>query len=78
MALRVAGTWRRDTAPRILLARAWRRMSEDAAGSALLMLAVVSAGAILAVAPMLVFVMPGLLALAAAALDREPRKDENA
>lgn len=77
VALRVAGTWRRDTAPRVLLARAWRRMSEDAAGSALLVLAVASAGAILTVAPMLAFVTPGLLALAAVAMDRDPQEDEN-
>ena len=77
VALRVAGAWRRDTAPRVLLSRAWRRMSEDAAGSALLVLAVASAGAILTVAPMLAFVMPGLLALAAVAMDRDPQEEEN-
>ena len=49
----------------------------DAAGSALLVLAVASAGAILTVAPMLAFVMPGLLALAAVAMDRDPQEEEN-
>ena len=77
VALRVAGAWRRDTAPRVLLSRAWRRMSEDAAGSALLVLAVASAGAILTVAPMLAFVMPGLLALAAVAMDRDPQEEQS-
>jgi hypothetical protein len=78
VALRVAGTWRRGTAPRILLARAWRGMSEDAAGSGLLVLAVASAGAILTIAPMLGFVMPGLLALAAVAMDRDPQEHNRA
>jgi hypothetical protein len=72
VALRVAGTWRRDTPARVLLARAWRRMSEDAAGSALLVLAVATAGAIVAFVPMLGVVLPGLLALAAVAMDRSP------
>jgi hypothetical protein len=78
VALRVAGTWRRGTAPRVLLARAWRRMSDDSGGSALLVLAVAAAGAILSIAPMLAFVMPGLLALAAVAMDREPQEDRTA
>lgn len=74
IALRIAGTWRRDEAPRVLLARAWRRMSADAAGSALLVLAVACAGAIVVIAPLLALVLPGGLALAALALDREPEE----
>ena len=71
IALRIAGTWRRDQAPRALLARAWQRMSTDAAGSALLVLAVVCAGAIVVIAPLLALVLPGGLALAALAMDRD-------
>lgn len=78
VALRVAGTWRRGTAPRVLLGRAWRRMSQDAAGSGLLVLAVAAAGAILTIAPMLAFVMPGLLAMAAVAVDRDPQEETTA
>lgn len=70
IALRIAGTWRRGVAPRRILLIAWRRMSEDAPGSALLVLAVVAAGAIVTVAPMLAIVMPGPLVLAAVAMDR--------
>lgn len=75
VALRVAGSWRRDTATGVLLARAWRRMSGDAAGSGLLVLAVATAGAILTFVPMLAVVMPGLLALAAVAMDRDPEEN---
>jgi hypothetical protein len=75
IALRVAGAWRRGAAPRRILAVAWRRMSQDAAGSALLVLAVIAAGAIVAVAPMLAIVMPGPLALAAVAMDRDPQEN---
>lgn len=72
IALRIAGAWRRDVAPRRTFAVAWRRMSQDASGSALLVLAVAAAGAVVAIAPMLAVVMPGPLALAAVAMDREP------
>jgi hypothetical protein len=75
IALRVAGAWRRGADPRRILAVAWRRMSQDAAGSALLVLAVIAAGAIVAVAPMLAIVMPGPLALAAVAMDRDPQEN---
>lgn len=71
IALRIAGTWRRGEAPRVLLARSWRRMSTDATGSALLVLAVVCAGAIVVIAPLLALVLPGGLALAALAMDRD-------
>jgi hypothetical protein len=74
--LRVAGAWRREISPRRVLAIAWRRMSQDARGSALLVLAVVTAGAVVAMAPMLAVVMLGPLALAAVAMDRDP--EENA
>jgi hypothetical protein len=74
--LRIVGAWRRDGRPREMLGTAWRRMSTDAAGSALLVLAVVTAGVIVAVAPMLAIVMPGPLALAAVAMDREPKENE--
>lgn len=74
IALRIAGAWRRDEAPRVLLARAWRRMSTDAPGSALLVLAVACAGAIVVIAPLLALVLPGGLALAALAMDREPEE----
>lgn len=74
IALRIAGAWRRDIPARTILATAWRRMSTDAAGSALLVLAVVTAGAIATIAPMLAIVMPGPLALAALAMDREPEE----
>lgn len=70
IALRVAGAWRRESAPRDSLALAWRRMSTDGAGSALLFLAVVTAGAIVTIVPMLAVVIPGPLALAAVAMDR--------
>ncbi|MDN3496838.1 hypothetical protein QL996_12930 [Planococcus sp. APC 4015] len=71
IALRIAGTWRRGEAPRVLLGRAWRRMSTDAAGSALLVLAVTCAGALVVIAPLLALVLPGGLALAAVAMDRD-------
>lgn len=71
IALRIAGTWRRDEPARALLARAWRRMSTDAAGSALLVMAVACAGAIVVIAPLLALVLPGGLALAALAMDRD-------
>ncbi|MFS0734974.1 hypothetical protein ABC304_06030 [Microbacterium sp. 1P10UB] len=73
VALRVAGAWREDVPARTSVALAWRRMSEDAAGSALLMLAVAAAGAIVSVIPLLAFVMGGPLALAAVAMDRSGR-----
>lgn len=72
IALRIAGAWRRDVPARRTFALAWRRMSTDAAGSALLVLAVVCAGAIVSVAPLLLVVMLGPLALAALAMDRHP------
>lgn len=71
VALRVAGAWRRDASPRASLALAWRRMTTDAAGSALLVFAVVCAGAIVTIAPMLAIVIPGPLVLAAVAMDRD-------
>lgn len=71
IALRVAGAWRRGIPTRTTLAIAWRRMSTDAAGSALLVLAVATAGAIVAIVPLLAIVLPGGLALAAIAMDRE-------
>jgi len=71
IALRVAGTWRQDRPARASLAMAWRRMSTDAGGSALLALAVAAAGAVVMIAPMLLIVMPGPLALAAVAMDRD-------
>ncbi|AZS38251.1 hypothetical protein CVS47_02904 [Microbacterium lemovicicum] len=69
--LRVAGAWRDDLPARRNVATAWRRMSQDAAGSVLLILAVTAAGAVVSVIPMLVFVMAGPLALAAVAMDRQ-------
>jgi hypothetical protein len=75
IALRIVGAWRRGVAARRTFEIAWRRMSEDAAGSALLVLAVVAAGAIVAIAPMLAIVMPGPLALAAVAMDRDPQEE---
>lgn len=74
VALRVAGAWRRGLPARVTFARAWRRMSQDAAGSALLVIAVAAAGAIVSIAPLLLVVMLGPLALAALALDREPEE----
>lgn len=71
VALRVAGAWRTGVPARRTFAVAWRRMSEDAAGSALLVLAVAAAGAIVSIAPLLLVVMLGPLALAAVAMDRE-------
>jgi len=71
VALRVAGTWRQGRAARESLGIAWRRMSTDAGGSALLALAVAAAGAVVMIAPMLAIVMPGPLALAAVAMDRD-------
>lgn len=74
VALRVAGAWRTGVPARRTFAVAWRRMSEDAAGSALLVLAVTAAGAIVSIAPLLLVVMLGPLALAALALDRDPEE----
>jgi len=71
IALRVAGAWRRGIPTTAVYRTAWRRMSTDAAGSALLVLAVVCAGSIVALAPLLLIVMLGPLALAALAMDRE-------
>ena len=71
IALRVAGAWRRDAGARASFSLAWRRMSTDASGSALLVLAVITAGSIAAIAPMLAIVLPGPLALAASAMDRD-------
>jgi len=76
VALRVAGAWRRGQAPRRSLAIAWRRMSDDAGGSALLALAVVTAGCLVAVAPMLAIVVFGPVALAAVAMDRRAERVE--
>ena len=70
IALRIAGAWRTDVPARQSLALAWSRMSQDAAGSLLLALAVAAAGAIVFVLPLLAVVMPGPLALAAVAMDR--------
>lgn len=69
IALRVAGTWRDGVPVRTTLAVAWRRMSEDGAGSALLALAVAAAGAIVSFVPLLAIVMAGPLALAGVAVD---------
>jgi hypothetical protein len=69
IALRIAGTWRTGVSARDTLAESWRRMAEDAGGSLLLALTVAAAGAVVAVIPLLALVMPGLLALAAVALD---------
>ena len=71
VALRVAGAWRDDVPARRTLALAWRRMSADAGGTVVLILAVASAGAVIAVVPLLVVVMAGPLALAALAMDRD-------
>jgi len=71
VALRVAGAWRDDVPARRTLALAWRRMSADAGGTLVLILAVASAGAVIAVVPLLVVVMAGPLALAALAMDRD-------
>ncbi|MET0734640.1 MAG: hypothetical protein ABWY55_03220 [Microbacterium sp.] len=71
VALRVAGAWRAGVPARRTFAVAWRRMSEDAGGSGILVLAVAAAGAIVSIAPLLVVVMLGPLALAAVAMDRE-------
>lgn len=71
IALRIAGAWRSGLPARRVLATAWRRMSEDAAGSLLLAGAVTAAGAVVGIIPLLALVMPGPLALAAVAMDRE-------
>lgn len=74
IALRVAGAWRDDVTARRTLALAWQRMSQDAGGSALLVLAVAAAGAIVSIIPLLAFVLAGPLALAAVAMDRDPKE----
>ncbi|ROQ64153.1 hypothetical protein EDF36_1108 [Rathayibacter sp. PhB152] len=71
VALRVAGAWRDDASATRILGIAWRRMSDDAAGTVVLVLAVASAGAVIAVVPLLIVVMAGPLALAALAMDRD-------
>jgi hypothetical protein len=70
LALRIAGTWRPGVAARATLAASWRRMSDDAGGSLLLALTVAAAGAVVVIMPFLVLLMPGMLALAAVAIDR--------
>jgi len=70
VALRVAGAWRPGVPARATLVLAWRRMSQDAAGSLLLVLAVAAAGAIVSVIPILAVVLAGPLALAGVAMDR--------
>lgn len=70
VALRVAGAWRRGGHPRRILFTAWRRMSGDVGGTLLLLLAVATAGSIVAIAPMLAVVILGPVALAAVAMDR--------
>lgn len=77
VALRIAGAWRRDRTTRSNVMIAWRRMSDDAGGSALLVLAVMTAGTLVTVAPMLAFVMFGPVALAAVAMDRRAEQAED-
>lgn len=76
IALRIAGAWRVGTPARVTLSTAWARMSMDAAGSLLLALAVITAGSIVAVMPVLAVAIPGPLALAAVAMDRTPKEPE--
>lgn len=70
-ALRVAGAWRPAVPARRTLHTVSGRMAGDATGTLLLAAAVAAAGAIVWTTPLLALVMPGVLALAAVALDRD-------